>query len=193
MVNYPIVTSDRRKGNPLDDTERIARHYGITIAAACDLLRDYTVEELLPERGTGLETGKAVRSVGLGDVSVAAGLTHFKRIEVWDGHSFQTLWEDGVKYDIEVEVGRSWELLCYFTGYNPNGYWNMSVSVVALDLAISGLREQCIPKRYYGTTVPEERLDFNMGTMPDNDIIIDRITLFSTDYWTTDCPPESMW
>lgn len=45
---------ERGKGAPLDDVQRVARHYGITIEEACDLLAVYSVEDLLPERGYGL-------------------------------------------------------------------------------------------------------------------------------------------
>lgn len=50
----PPQSEDRPRGQPRDDVERVARHYGLTIKEACDLLRRYTVDELLPERGTGL-------------------------------------------------------------------------------------------------------------------------------------------
>lgn len=52
MVNQ--AREERGKGIPLDDAQRVARHYGITIEEACDLLAVYTVDELLPERGYGL-------------------------------------------------------------------------------------------------------------------------------------------
>ena len=53
---------ERGRGIPLDNAQRIARHYGITSEEACDLLRAYSVEELLPERGYGL-TGAAQREI----------------------------------------------------------------------------------------------------------------------------------
>jgi len=53
---------ERGKGIPLDDAQRIARHYGISIEEACDLLRTYSIEELVPERGYGLTT--AAQAVG---------------------------------------------------------------------------------------------------------------------------------
>jgi len=54
---------DRGKGIPLDNAQRIARHYGITIEEACDLLRTYSVEELLPERGYGLTSAATQREI----------------------------------------------------------------------------------------------------------------------------------
>lgn len=45
---------ERGRGVPLDDAERVARHYGISIEEACEWLETHTVEELIPPRGTGL-------------------------------------------------------------------------------------------------------------------------------------------
>jgi len=56
-----MITADwsqeRGKGIPLNDTQRVARHYGISIQEACDLLAVYSPTELLPERGYGLTAG----------------------------------------------------------------------------------------------------------------------------------------
>ena len=49
---------------PLDDAERVARHYGVSIDEACEMLRTKSVEELLPERGTGLIAGTARSRTG---------------------------------------------------------------------------------------------------------------------------------
>lgn len=57
-MTYGAVT-ERRRGEPRSDAERVANHYGLTIEDACDLLEQYTVEELLPERGAGIERGTA--------------------------------------------------------------------------------------------------------------------------------------
>jgi len=45
---------ERGRGVPLDDAQRIARHLNIPIEEACELLRTYSVEELVPARGYGL-------------------------------------------------------------------------------------------------------------------------------------------
>jgi len=50
-MNHAREGEERGKGIPLDDAQRLARHLNITIEEACDLLRVYSVEELLPERG----------------------------------------------------------------------------------------------------------------------------------------------
>jgi len=47
---------ERRGGLPLNDVERIARHYELAQDDACALLEVYSVEDLLPERGSGLPT-----------------------------------------------------------------------------------------------------------------------------------------
>ncbi|GAI94966.1 unnamed protein product [marine sediment metagenome] len=62
---------ERGRGIPLDDAQRIARHYGVTIEEACDLLRTYSVEELLPERGYGLTAAAQVVGYSLQDLQVA--------------------------------------------------------------------------------------------------------------------------
>jgi hypothetical protein len=46
---------ERRYGIPLADVERVANHYGITLEEAEALLEQDPVEELLPERGYGLQ------------------------------------------------------------------------------------------------------------------------------------------
>jgi hypothetical protein len=45
---------ERRKGIPRTDIERVANHYGVTLEDAETLLKVYSVDELLPERGYGL-------------------------------------------------------------------------------------------------------------------------------------------
>ncbi len=47
---------ERGRGVPLDTPERVARHYGISVEEACNLLRTHPVEDLIPERGYGLTT-----------------------------------------------------------------------------------------------------------------------------------------
>ncbi|MBA7607051.1 hypothetical protein ES703_14203 [subsurface metagenome] len=54
---------ERGRGIPLDDVQRIARHYDLTIEEACDLLRTYSVEELLLERGYGLTSAATQREI----------------------------------------------------------------------------------------------------------------------------------
>lgn len=44
---------------PLDDAERVARHYGVSIDEACEMLATKSIDELVPARGTGLTTGRA--------------------------------------------------------------------------------------------------------------------------------------
>ena len=65
---------ERGKGIPLDNAQRIARHYGITIEEACDLLRTYSVEELLPERGYGLTSAAQREIVGYSAAELPAAL-----------------------------------------------------------------------------------------------------------------------
>lgn len=68
MVNR--AREERGKGVPLDDAQRVARHYGITIEEACDLLAEYSVEELLPERGYGLTTGAQLIGYSVDDLKL---------------------------------------------------------------------------------------------------------------------------
>lgn len=55
---------ERGRGVPLDDAQRVARHYGTTIEEACYLLSIYSVEELLPERGYGLTSAAQQEIIG---------------------------------------------------------------------------------------------------------------------------------
>ncbi|MBW2559606.1 MAG: hypothetical protein JRE40_02000 [Deltaproteobacteria bacterium] len=45
---------ERGRGVPLTDVERVMRHYNVDYETACYWLSIHTVDELLPERGTGL-------------------------------------------------------------------------------------------------------------------------------------------
>lgn len=134
------------------------------------------------------------QEVSIGGIqAIGQGLNRITKIETWDGLTYQTLYENGVKTVAPVIVGRSWELRVFFTGYNPDGWWNMTVSMVALNLPDAGLRKQAAGKRYAGVSVPEDRQDFNMGAMPSINILIDRVTLWTSDFWTTEKPPENQW
>jgi hypothetical protein len=62
---------ERGKGVPLDDAQRVARHYGVSIQEACDLLAVYSVEELLPERGYGLITGSQLIGYTVDDLRLS--------------------------------------------------------------------------------------------------------------------------
>jgi len=57
------VAKERGKGIPRSDVERLMSHYNIDRATAEYCLNICPIEELLPERGTGLETGMAARLV----------------------------------------------------------------------------------------------------------------------------------
>lgn len=50
---------ERRLGIPRGDIERLMEHRGISAEEAEELLRTHSVEELLPQRGTGLLLGTA--------------------------------------------------------------------------------------------------------------------------------------
>lgn len=48
-ISYP----NRPRGQPKTDVQRVATHYGISEQEASNLLSTYSVNELLPPRGTG--------------------------------------------------------------------------------------------------------------------------------------------
>jgi len=54
-----VAQEDRRRGVPRSDIERVAKHYGISLEEAQYWLTIHPVEELLPERGAGIERGTA--------------------------------------------------------------------------------------------------------------------------------------
>lgn len=62
---------ERGRGVPLNDVERVARHYNISLEEACDLLAVYTVGELLPERGYGLTVPMELTGHTIDDLKVA--------------------------------------------------------------------------------------------------------------------------
>lgn len=119
------------------------------------------------------------------------GANRFTKILTWDGISQEVLW-DGTKHAVEITVGRSWELLCYYTGYNAEGFWNMTVSVIATGVP-SAFRKQALGDRYEAKTVSEDRKDFNMGVMPSGPVTISRVKLWSSNYYTWGKPPEDEW
>lgn len=45
---------ERGRGIPRTDIERVMNHYGVDEKTACEWLAVHSVEELLPERGSGL-------------------------------------------------------------------------------------------------------------------------------------------
>jgi len=65
-----VARDERGRGIPLDDAERIARHYGVSLEEACQLLAVYTPADLLPERGSGL-VGTTIVGANIDDLKVA--------------------------------------------------------------------------------------------------------------------------
>jgi hypothetical protein len=48
---------ERRYGIPRSDIERVANHYQVSLDEAESMLKIYSVEDLLPARGYGLQNG----------------------------------------------------------------------------------------------------------------------------------------
>lgn len=79
---------ERRRGVPRDIVERVMRHYNIDYETACYWLSIHTVDELLPERGTGLsqdlspveQMGRTVFYAILTGVGIALGFAIAKKI-----------------------------------------------------------------------------------------------------------------
>lgn len=69
MITH-AASKERGRGMPLDDTQRVARHYGISIEEACQLLAVYSPDDLLPERGYGLG-GATIVGATVDDLKVA--------------------------------------------------------------------------------------------------------------------------
>jgi len=66
-----VSREERGRGVPLDDTQRVARHYGITIEEARALLEKYSPQELLPERGYGLTASREIVGYTVEDFKAA--------------------------------------------------------------------------------------------------------------------------
>jgi hypothetical protein len=62
---------ERGMGIPLNDAQRVARHYSITIEEAYKLLSVYSVNELLPERGYGLTLSSDLSGYSIDDLGFA--------------------------------------------------------------------------------------------------------------------------
>lgn len=89
-----MAREERGRGHPRTDVERVMSHYNIDRATAEYWLTIHPIDELLPERGTGLETGRArgvAQSSGSSDGKIALGvlliaagltaiLTHIKKV-----------------------------------------------------------------------------------------------------------------
>lgn len=88
---------ERGEGVRLDDAQRVARHYGVTIEEACVLLGAYSAENLLPERGYGLTGG---------------GITRFGNVEIV-GHTADELASGLVIMEGSMDVGEKAQItLC---------------------------------------------------------------------------------
>ena len=132
------------------------------------------------------------KEVKLEEISAAGDYGEFTKVIAWDGLTQQTIWEGGVPTPVEIEVGRSWELLCFYKGYNAGGGWNITVSMTATGVP-SAYRKQALGDRYeLWIHAVEDRKDFNMGKMPDGPVTI-RLKLWTSNLYTIQKPPESEW
>ena len=128
-----------------------------------------------------------VRLGDIGNPSPTSG--NFTKIQTWDGVAIKTLWQNGVSTPVEVVVSRSWELHCYYVGYCPDGWFNMTVSYNGTNLPVP---KQSLGERYILATVPENVKSFNMGIMPNAAITLN-VKLWTSEYYTTDKPPSDQW
>ena len=74
IVGYTMVNQareERGEGVPLDDVQRLMRHYNVTYEEACALLAVYSVDELLPERGYGLTVANQIVGYTAEDLRIA--------------------------------------------------------------------------------------------------------------------------
>jgi len=118
---FPEVEQERKEAAkrqrvatypPLTDIQRIARHYGISISEACEWLKYHTVDELLPERGTGAETGsRRPRPRSAVNQGTPTGNFTYPYVEV-EGHP-----------DNVVPVGEQIRLRAYYEAHCPGQTW----------------------------------------------------------------------
>lgn len=66
-----IAREERGKGVPLNDAQRVARHWNITLEEASDLLAVYSVDDLLPKRGYGLTNPNQIVGYTVDDLRIA--------------------------------------------------------------------------------------------------------------------------
>lgn len=128
LERQPVKQPARVSYPPLTDVERIARHYGISVEEACEWLKYHTVEELVPGRGTGRETGTA-RPVGSVYQGVPTGNFVYPYIEV-EGHP-----------DNKIPVGEEIKLRAHYLAHYPGQpwyapAWTVSVKAVGDGIAV---------------------------------------------------------
>ncbi|MBA7644270.1 hypothetical protein ES703_52012 [subsurface metagenome] len=117
MATTVLATLERPAAYPpLTDVERIARHYGISVREACEWLKYHTVDELLPERGTGAETGtRRPRPEGPVYQTEPTGQFIFPHVEV-EGHP-----------DNVVPVGEQIKLRAHYRASSNQSAWEIFV------------------------------------------------------------------
>ena len=86
-MDTDVASDERHQGIPLTDSERVARHYNISLDQANTLLSVYTLSDLVPARGSGLPSNFALVGYSEDDLRYALNvaeenLAHGEQIEI---------------------------------------------------------------------------------------------------------------
>lgn len=111
------------------------------------------------------------------------------KVEVKDNTGFHLLY-DGVTdtvYPITVAKGIGWELRVSTTAYSSTALWSTAVTIV-YDGATQGK-----PASNTTSGTVSRVFDFDMGKMPETDIVFNIPKFWLTDYWNAGLPPEEDW
>lgn len=100
MITTDAAREERGRGSPLDDAQRVARHYNISLEEACQLLTVYTPEQLLPERGYGLAVPTTI--VGSSITELYAALNNMEASLPTGGKAQLELCSQGLPTDEEL-------------------------------------------------------------------------------------------
>ena len=94
---------ERGRGVPLNDAQRVARHYGTTIEEACYLLSIYSVEELLPERGYGLTSAAQQEIIGYSAAELPTALDLMESTMEVEGKACLAICTEALPTEDELE------------------------------------------------------------------------------------------
>jgi len=116
------------------------------------------------------------------------------KLEVKDSTGFHTIYDGatGQKTDHNIPAGTSWELRVTTYATSSVAQWATAVTVLATGIP-DAYKKQGKNARNLSSGGITRAFDFNMGVMPATEVMIDRVTFWTSDYYTTTLPPVEEW
>lgn len=132
---------------------------------------------------------------GLGQVSPASNggevpQAEIIRVDIAHHRGIDTIWEDGqiVIPKLEVTSGKGWEVHVYYKFYSATGNYSAWVTIV------SSVGSQKLGHGYgTGGREYKDNLNFNMGVMPESNVVVNRIKIFTSNAVGWRGPDKSLW